>query len=170
MLGRMRSTALRIAIALLAVGCTSPAPSTPGGASSPSSTLPAIESTAPTPSLPTAIGTEPAPSAGPDYQGDWAGVRLAGTLKYCGSTTTPYWGADIVTNSGDRAFLAYDIPAGSTEPVAAEFVTPFVSPDWTKYADGTGQFVPGNPPHFIVENGEGTYDVTLEVGKFCNTP
>ena len=115
----------------------------------------------------TSASSTPAASTAVDYQGDWGGRSLAGTVKYCGSTANPYWGADI-TNGVGFAFLAYDIPPGSTEPVEAEVVTGFTDPDWTEEAKGTGQFVPGSPPHFIIVNGEGTFDITLQVGDFCN--
>jgi hypothetical protein len=99
--------------------------------------------------------------------GDWGGLRLAGSVKWCGSVAHPYWGADIVSSSGDRGFLAYDIPTGSTDPVQAEVVTPFVVPEFTTAAKGTGQFVPGSPPHFVIVNGEGTWDMPLRTGSFC---
>jgi hypothetical protein len=117
------------------------------------------------------VTSSPTPLAtkGPDYTGDWGGVRLAGTVKYCGSVNQPYWGADIVSNSGDKGFLAYDIPAGSSDPVQAEVVTPFVVPEFTALSKGTGQFLAGSPPHFVIVNGEGTWDITLNVGSFCST-
>lgn len=166
----MKPPVLFSLVALLAVGCSSPAavpatvaPTTTSATALPAATLPDL----PVPT--TAVATPgPAATAGPDYTGDWGGEFLAGTVKYCGSTKTPYWAADIVVGNGDRGFLAYDIPAGSTDPVAAEVVTPFTDPDFTELAKGTGRFVPGNPPHFIVVNNEGTYDITLKVGKFCN--
>jgi len=105
-----------------------------------------------------------------DYTGDWGGRYLAGTLKYCGSTPSPYWGANIVNGAGDPAFVAYDIPEGSDGPVAGEIVTPFVVREFNKLLVGTGTFVPGDPPHFVVAIGDGTYIVTLKKGKFCDLP
>jgi hypothetical protein len=99
--------------------------------------------------------------------GDWGGEHLAGTVKYCGSTANPYWAADMVSGSGDRGFMSFIIPAGSIEPVAGVIDQPFIVDEFNTAAAGTGQFVPGNPPHFIIVNNEGTYDITLQVGKFC---
>jgi len=167
--GMLKPPVLLTIAAVLAIGCSSPAaapstnaPATQAATASPAATLPDV----PPATAPPATAA-PAPTAGPDYTGDWGGAHLAGTIKYCGSTKSPYWAADIVSTAGDRGFLAYDIPAGSTAAVTAEVVTPFTVPEFTEAAKGTGQFVDGTPPHFIVVNGEGTYDIVLKVGKFC---
>jgi hypothetical protein len=110
-----------------------------------------------------------APSPGLDYEGDFGGKHIAGTIKYCGATKTPYWGLDIVHAAGDKAFVAYDIPAGSDAAVAGEIVTPFIVTENNPLIQGTGQFVAGPPPHFIVTLGDGTYDIPLKTGRFCQT-
>jgi hypothetical protein len=106
-----------------------------------------------------------------DYFGEVSGRRISGVISYCGSTESPYWAFDVVSASGDRAFVAFDIPRGSTDPVQAELVTPFVSPDWNPYVRGTGAFVPAenpkSPPHFALDIGDGSYQVTLDRGDFC---
>ncbi len=169
MLARMLKPPVLLTIAaLLAIGCSSPAasatvaPATSAPTGSPAASLPGLPG-------PTAAGASDAPAAtfGPDYTGDWGGERLAGTVKYCGSTANPYWAVDVAGGDGSHAFVAYDIPEGSTAAVAADVVTPFVSDEFTAELAGTGQFVPGNPPHFILVNGEGTYDIVLSVGSFC---
>jgi hypothetical protein len=104
-----------------------------------------------------------------DYTGNWGGKDIAGTLKYCGATAHPYWAANLVSGAGEQAFMSYLIPAGSTAAVAGIMDQPFLVAEDNEAAAGTGQFVPGSPPHFIVVNNEGTYDITLTVGKFCNT-
>jgi hypothetical protein len=166
--GMLKPLVLLTIAALLAIGCSTPAASTPVA---PATSGPTASAAATPPGLPgptTAAVTEgPAATFGPDYTGDWGGERLAGTVKYCGSTANPYWAVDVAGGDGSHAFVAYDIPAGSTAAVAAEVVTPFVSDEFTAELAGTGQFVPGDPPHFIIVNGEGTYDIVLMVGSFC---
>src|SRR4051794_35192941 len=106
-------------------------------------------------------------SAGLDYQGDFGGKRIAGTIKYCGAAKNPYWGLDVAHASGDKAFVAYDIPPGSDTPVAGEIVTPFVVTEENPRIQGTGQFIAGPPPHFVLTIGDGTYDIALKTGHFC---
>lgn len=105
-----------------------------------------------------------------DYRGQWGGRNVAGSLRYCGEAKEPYWGMDVVSNSGDRAYVAYLIPEGSETPVEGELVVPFVVPAFDKYVRGTGAFVKGDPPHFFLDIGEGSFIVTLEVGTFCPRP
>lgn len=94
--------------------------------------------------------------AGGSYEGILSGVRLGGSLHYTCGQRDPYWALDYGAPYG---FVAYDIPPGSTDPVPAEIVNG--DPRWTPLMQGTGQFVPGDPPHFIIVNGEGTFDVVL---------
>lgn len=104
-----------------------------------------------------------------DYQGAWTGSRMTGTIRYCGKTENPYWGMDLTAANGDRAFVSYLIPPGSETPVQGEITTPFVT-DLNKYLDGPGSFIPGDPPHFLVDIAEGTFIVKLDEGTFCNYP
>lgn len=163
--------ALVLALAMLSVACGPAAPGTPGASTPVVTTAPVT----PTATLPSSVATQPPPSvaatsgATVDYTGDWGGKTIAGTLKYCGATAHPYWAADLVSGAGERAFMSYLIPAGSTAAVAGIMDQPFLVPESNAAAAGTGQFVPGDSPHFIVVNQEGTYDITLKVGKFCNT-
>lgn len=162
-----------VAVALFAVAC---APGAPSSTSSPIATAPAVSalpsvqvSASPALTVPTAPVGSPAVTQTVDYTGDWHIGHLAGTLKYCGATAHPYWANDMVSSSGDRGFMSYLIPAGSTDPVAGILDTPFIVPDWNDAAAGTGQFVPGDPAHFIVVTQEGSFNVTLASGKFCAT-
>jgi hypothetical protein len=107
--------------------------------------------------------------AGTDYRGQWGGQRISGFIKYCGQTENPYWSVEFEA-AGDRGWVAFDILPGATGPVAGEVVTPFIVPGWQDYIDQTtGEFKPGDPAHFIVTYGEGTYDVLLESGTFCES-
>ncbi len=163
--------AMFLSIALLAAACGSAAPGTPGVTTPAVTTAPAT----PTASAPSSVATQAPPSvaatsgATVDYTGDWGGKTIAGTLKYCGATAHPYWAADLVSGAGERAFMSYIIPDGSTAPVAGVMDQPFLVAESNAAAAGTGQFVAGDAPHFIVVNQEGTYDITLKMGKFCNT-
>jgi hypothetical protein len=94
---------------------------------------------------------------GQSYEGDFGGVRLAGSLHYMACTKSPYWALDYGAPFG---FVAYDLKPGETGPTPAVIVTGGDT-EWTRLMKGTGQFVPGNPAHFIIVNGEGTWDVTL---------
>jgi hypothetical protein len=175
--GMNKPPVLVLAFALFAVACA------PAATNAPAATSPAETSaagTAPASAAASASIQPPAvtaapPSAGPstgatvDYTGEFSGGHVAGTLKYCGATAHPYWAADLVSSSGDRAFMSYIIPAGTTSAVAGVMDTPFLVSDWNDAAAGTGQFVAGDPAHFILVNQEGTYDITLKAGKFCNT-
>ncbi len=102
-----------------------------------------------------------------DYQGVWTGTHMTGTIRYCGKTENPYWGMDLTGDNGDRAFVSYLIPPGSEEQVQGEITTPFVT-NYTRYLPGVGAFIPGDPPHFLVDIVEGTFIVELEEGTFCN--
>ncbi len=174
MLGRMKRThVLVVAIAALSVACAPGAPSStssPLGTAPADTALPSVQvSSSPGLTVSAAPTTSPTVGQTVDYTGDWHGGHLAGTLKYCGATAHPYWANDMVSSSGDRGFMSYLIPAGSTAPVAGIMDTPFLIPDWNEAAAGTGQFVPGDPAHFILVNQEGTYDITLTTGKYCAT-
>lgn len=96
--------------------------------------------------------------AGVSYEGFFSGRRLAGSLHYTCGQRSPYWALDYGVAYG---FVAYDIPVGSTDPVPAEIVNG--DPRWTPLMEGTGQFVPGDPPRFIVVNGEGRFEIQLQV-------
>jgi hypothetical protein len=163
--------ALVFALALVSVACAPAAPGAPGATTPVVTTAPAT----PTATAPSSAATQPPASvaattgATVDYTGDWGGKTIAGTLKYCGATAHPYWAADLVSGAGERAFMSYLIPAGSTAAIAGVMDQPFLVAESNAAAAGTGQFVPGSPPHFIVVNQEGTYDITLNVGKFCTT-
>jgi hypothetical protein len=74
---------------------------------------------------------------------------------------------DVEAKNGDRAFVSYLIPPRSETPVQGEITTPFLT-DYNRYLDGSGSFIPGDPPHFLVDITEGTFIVTLEEGEFCN--
>lgn len=141
-------------------GAQSAAASSVPGPSGPVASAPSVSASlapAPTPALPV---------AGLDYRGEWSGRYLAGTIKYCSSARQPYWALDVVASNGDRAFVAYDIPPGGTDPVPAVIVTPFIT-SYSKLLPGTGQFVPGNPAHFILVNGEGRWNITLSQETVC---
>jgi hypothetical protein len=163
--------ALLLVLALLIVACGPAAPGTPSVTSPALTTAPVT----PTASAPGSVATQAPPTAAAtagatvDYTGDWGGKTIAGTVKYCGATAHPYWAANLVSGAGEQAFMSYLIPAGSTAPIAGIMDQPFLVQESNAAAAGTGQFVAGNPPHFIVVNQEGTYDITLKVGKFCAT-
>ncbi len=78
------------------------------------------------------------------------------------------WSWQSLRRARDRGFVAFDIPPGSTDPVPGQLVTPFVSSEWNKFVKGTGAFVPGSPPHFQLNIGDGNYTIKLEVGSFCH--
>jgi hypothetical protein len=166
-----KTPVLVLAVALLSVACAPAAPATPG-ATSPATSAPAAATAT---SGPAPVVTQPPASAAAtagatvDYTGDFGGKEVAGTVKYCGATAHPYWAANLVSGAGELAFMSYLIPAGSTEPVAGIMDQPFMVAESNEAAAGTGQFVPGSPPHFIVVNNEGTHDITLKVGTFCST-
>ncbi len=107
-----------------------------------------------------------------DYRGEWAGRRLMGFLRYCANSENPYWGAEVQATNGDRGWISYLIEEGSNSAPASLDV-PFVEPELDALIRGTGTFVPPTEPggaaHFVVVNAEGTYDITLEQGKFCTT-
>jgi hypothetical protein len=105
-----------------------------------------------------------------DYEGQWAGQRMGGSVKYCGSAKSPYWGADVRLADGTPGFFAYDIPEGSEDPVPVQVVHSFGDPKWDRYMDGVGRFLAGDPPHFILANVEGTYIITLKPFKGCPPP
>lgn len=162
---------LVLVVAIL-TACTASPAALPTTAASPTTPPPA---SVPPSGVPPATVQPPSPSPSlidlpHDYKGDWSGRKVAGTIKYCGSARQPYWGLDVVSNTGDRAFVAFDIPPGSTEPVPAQLVTPFVVPQWNSYVEGTGAYVPGDPPHFQLDIGDGSYTIKLEVGSFCAHP
>jgi len=172
--------------AMVVAGCAAAGTTATSGPAAPGSVLSATAapSVTPSPTLPAspaasvAASAEPSPTATAsatdavipattvDYRGSWKGTRLFGSIKWCGRAKSPYWAVEVHAGP-DQGFLAFDIPPGGGH-AAAEVVTSFVDPAWNKIAAGTGTFVPGNPAHFVIENGEGRFDIKLEAGTFCS--
>jgi hypothetical protein len=87
------------------------------------------------------------------------------SVAKCHGPTGGSWNVDIRESSGGGAFTYYEIPDGSDHATAQiENEILLGDPDTL---NGTGTFVAGEPPHFVIENGEGTTDIELEVGTFC---
>jgi len=105
--------------------------------------------------------------AGVDYRAEYTGRYLAGTLQYCGAQPHPYWGLSFVDPAAEPDLLAFDFPPGSNGPVRGQ-LSHSLGFGYTRFAQGTGEFLPGNPPRFRLVLGDGTYTLTLKVGTFCH--
>ncbi len=104
-------------------------------------------------------------SGGPDYRGDGSSRTLTYSVAKCHGPTGGSWNVDIRESSGGGAFTFYEIPEGSDDaPAQVDYEMLLGDPD---HLEGTGTFVAGDPPHFVIENGEGRTDIELEVGTFC---
>jgi hypothetical protein len=87
------------------------------------------------------------------------------SVAKCDGPTGGSWNVDIRESSGGGAFTYYEIADGS-DHAAAQIENEILLGDPANL-EGTGRFVAGEPPHFVIENGEGTTDIELEVGAFC---
>ena len=114
---------------------------------------------------PSATASAGSASGGPDYRGDGASRTLMYSVVKCHGPTGGSWNVDIRESSGGGAFTFYEIPDGSDQATAqVEYEMLLGDPE---NLEGTGTFVAGDPPHFLIENGEGRTDIELEVGTFC---
>jgi hypothetical protein len=141
-------------------GGSSPAAVTvPPGSDEP---FPTASDGLPAPSPTPSVG---AGSGGPDYRGSGASRTLMYSVAKCHGPTGGSWNVDIRESSGGGAFTYYEIPDGSDQ-APAQIENEILLGD-PATLNGTGTFVAGEPPHFVIENGEGTTDIELEVGTFC---
>lgn len=143
---------------------------TPAGGGTGSGAPPAPSGTAPVPSA--SSFPDLAPSASPssgsgasDYRGQGASRTFQYSVAKCDGPTGGSWNVDIRESSGGGAFTFYEIPEGS-DHAAAQVDHEILLGDPDKL-NGTGTFVAGDPPHFVIKNGEGVTDIELEVGSFC---
>jgi hypothetical protein len=128
------------------------------------------ESSDPAPNESAGIPT-PLPSAtaaaegGQDFRGNGASRTFIYSVVKCDGPTGGSWNVDIRESSGGGAFTYYEIPAGSDQaPAQIDYELLLGDPE---DLEGTGTFVAGDPPHFVIENGEGRTDIELEVGSLC---
>lgn len=166
-----------VVVSVLSAACTATV-GVPASASAPvaGGSTPAIATAAPSGDLPSPSASgglpasSPMPSAdaasgGPDYRGSGTSRTLMYSVAKCHGPTGGSWNVDIRESSGGGAFTYYEIPDGSDQaPAQIENEILLGDPDTL---NGTGTFVAGEPPHFVIENGEGTTDIELEVGTFC---
>jgi hypothetical protein len=165
-----------IAIAFAATAC-----STSGAPASEAASLPPAASPAATPAPSASDGPPPADSPvppdpdpsepgeaaadGQDYRGSGASRTMSYSVAKCDGPTGGSWNVDIREASGGGAFTFYEIPEGADQaPAQVDYQMLLGDPE---NLNGTGTFVAGDPPHFVIENGEGTTDIALEVGSFC---
>lgn len=112
---------------------------------------------------------DPLPSetavGGQDYRGQGSSRTLTYSVAKCDGPTGGSWNVDIRESSGGGAFTFYEIPEGADQaPAQIDYEILLGDP---ANLEGTGMFVTGDPPHFVIENGEGRTDIELEVGSFC---